>query len=108
MQLRMGADPGAAAGQLVRVTLKHHRLPADLAQRVGGEQASDRAADDQGALGHAVRRSNSAISSAVSRAAPARTFCSTCSGVVAPAMTLTVTGLDSSQPKASSSVLWPL
>jgi hypothetical protein len=43
----------------------------------------------------------------VSSQAAARAFASICSGVVAPAMTLATAGLASSQPKASSSSVWP-
>ena len=50
MQLRMRADAGAAAGQLLGVALEHGRVPADAAQHVGSEQAADRTADDEGAL----------------------------------------------------------
>src|SRR5690242_5209007 len=69
MELRMRADAGAAAGQLLAVALENLRIEADAAQHVGGEQAADRTADDDGATGHAcikfywVIRSSSAISS---------------------------------------------
>jgi hypothetical protein len=53
MQLRMGGDAGAAAGQFLGVALEHRGVPARAAQHVGGEQAADRTADDERAwLGH--------------------------------------------------------
>src|SRR5690348_9842442 len=112
MQLRMRADAGATPGQLLGVAFEYVRVPADAAQHVGGEQPADRTADDDRAgLAHAsancVIWSSSATSSADSIVSPARTFCSTCSGVIAPAMTLAVNGRASSQPNATSSMLWP-
>src|SRR5262245_8404121 len=106
VELRVGADAGAATRELVGVALEHRDVPADLAEAVRGEQAADRAADDERAIGHDVMRSSSATCSGDSRMLPALTFCSTCSGVLAPAMTLAVTGFDSSQPNARSSMLW--
>src|SRR5215468_4382401 len=54
-------------------------------------------------LSYSVIRSISARSSADSVHPAARTFCSTCSGVVAPAMTLATTPSRSNQLNASSS-----
>src|SRR5260370_25912281 len=54
----------------------------------------------------AVSRSISCISAGVKAHPAARTFCSTCSGLVAPAMTLATAGRRSSQLKASSSKVW--
>ena len=68
MQLRMGADAGAAAGQLLGVALEHDCVPADAAQHIGGEQATDRTADDEGALfAHPVIASISAMTAGEGR-----------------------------------------
>ena len=53
---------------------------------------------------HFVIRSISAISSGVSVQPTALTFCSTCSGFVAPAITLDTCGRAASQENASSSM----
>ena len=46
-QLLPCADPGAAIAQVVRGALEHGDVPAGASQQMGGEQAADRAADDQ-------------------------------------------------------------
>src|SRR5215203_5321836 len=98
----MRADAGTAAGQLVRVALEHVGVPADAAQHVGGEKPADRSANDESArFAHFVMASISAMTPGGGRRCAAATFWSICSGLVAPAMTLPVTGLASSQPNAS-------
>src|SRR5262249_27198339 len=56
---------------------------------------------------YAVIRSISAKSSGENVQPAARTFCSTCSGVVAPAMTLATTPSRNNQFNASSRSVWP-
>src|SRR6185312_14778628 len=110
VQLGVRADAGAATGQLLGVAFEHDRVPADAAQHVGGEQSADRPTDDKGARHSSAYRvisSSAARTSAESLTWPARTFCSICSGVLAPAITLAVTGCASSQPNASSSIERP-
>jgi hypothetical protein len=52
------ADAGAAAGQVLGIALEHDRVPADVAQQMGHQQAAVRTADHQSApFGHAVRPS---------------------------------------------------
>src|SRR5262249_36416715 len=52
-ELRMGAEPGAAAGEVLGIALENDRVPAGAAQEMGREQPAERAADHQGAsCGH--------------------------------------------------------
>ncbi|MNC87965.1 hypothetical protein D3C83_37430 [compost metagenome] len=46
-QLVVGADAGAATGEIVLDALEDGDVPADRAQPVGREQSADRAADDE-------------------------------------------------------------
>ena len=46
-QLRVGAEPGPAARQILGVALEHERVPADAAHEIGGQQPAERAADHQ-------------------------------------------------------------
>jgi hypothetical protein len=62
VQLRMRADAGAAATQLLHVAFERRGFPADTAQHVGGEQPPDRPAYDQ-RFAHRVIASTSANSS---------------------------------------------
>src|SRR2546428_10016881 len=48
----MRADARAARGELVGDALVDVDLPAELLQEAGGEQATERAADDDGAAAH--------------------------------------------------------
>src|SRR6185437_5053658 len=51
-ELGVRADAGAARGEVVSDPLEHLDLPAQVVQQVGGEQAAERAADDQRTLRH--------------------------------------------------------
>src|SRR2546429_621251 len=42
-ELRMRADAGAAAGQILGVALEHDDVPADVAQQMRGQQSAERA-----------------------------------------------------------------
>ena len=46
-ELRMGADAGAAAGEVLGVALEHDDVPADVAQQMRRQQPAERAADHQ-------------------------------------------------------------
>ena len=107
VELRVRGDAGAAAGELFIVALEYRRVPADVAQQVCREQAADRTPDDERALCHDVMRSISVSIAGEGPRSLALTFCSICSGLVAPAITLATIGLPSSQPNASSSSEWP-
>ena len=48
-ELGMGADAGAAAGEVLGVALEHDDVPADAAQEMRRQQAAERAADHQSA-----------------------------------------------------------
>jgi hypothetical protein len=57
-ELRVGADAGAAAGEILGVALEHDGVPAHAAQEMRGQEPAERAADHQSASsGHGLNAS---------------------------------------------------
>jgi hypothetical protein len=52
-ELRMSAEPNAAAGQIFVVALEHDRVPTAAAKKVCRQQPAERSADDERTAAHA-------------------------------------------------------